>query len=299
MLRAATTYVTFLVVVSCLYYVSFWWVFDFDILPFFEPQDFLLGIIFPFKYSGVYFVSAIMFIVLTSIFIPVGNIKQAGDLLDLDSVDDIQGKEQSSNAQRIELDEEYKDKLKKFDKYLANHLSKLKIADILVGVLISIGIVFIIWRIVQSPQDKYQSALVGFLVAQLFHMIMRNADLWPDNLLGVSVENQAWVYLVDHVFIMLIVFLPVSAIANGYSESQSIVKGKRFHYALCKDLPEKLNNSRHYMVYIGKVNDVFVFSDSANTETIVIDKGDLPVLRVHAFDCDDKKTVNTFRELVH
>lgn len=298
MLKTAATYATFLVVVSALYYVSFWWAFDIDVLPFFEAQDFLLGIIFPLRYSGTYFLAMLMGFGLVASFINLDSIiaRFSTDYSEHKVTDEeMRQLEQHPNQQEF-------DRLKKkIDAYQAKlaveraaNKKRQKIASLFIT-LTAIGAIVVF---IKYPYDRANSCVAAFMTAQAIQQVALLANGLPDNVLGLKKENEGWKFSIDYALILLLIFLPVSAITTAYSESQAILQGKNFRYTLPKNLPTvTLTKQQNYLVYLGAVNEKFIFTDSANTENIVIDKENLPILRVHSFDSNDKVSVARFARL--
>lgn len=302
MLKTAATYATFLIAVSVIYYISFWWAFDIDVLPFFEAQDFILGVAFPLRYSGTYFLCLVIFSSLLSAFMPSGKLAS----LNAPSSNEITGVkselEEIKNGERLPSEEELVELYNKIDLMeirARKAKEKFKLIDKIATTIFTIlGIASIAWFI-KWPYDKMASGSVAFLVTQAaYKIISYNNDL-PRNLLGLGDENKTWIWSVDYVLILMLIFLPISAISTGYSESQAILQGKRFRYILTKDLPStELTNPKKYLVYLGAINEKFVLTDSANTENIILDKEKIPILRVHSFDYSDSILVKRFKNIL-
>jgi hypothetical protein len=300
MLKTAATYATLLGVVSIIYYVAFWWSFDINVIPFFKIEDLLLGIIFPLRYSGLYSISSLILIAIFSVIIPsdiVTSTPEGRKFNSLNSEIENLLRDKSKISNNLALIDEKMEEFNAAYKVRRKQLKKrIRLALLGLYVVALVALVFFI----NEPYNKSLNAILTLtLTAPIGFSIAQSSDL-PENLLDISDKNKAWISSVDLFLIMLLVFLPISAITTGYSEAQAIIMAKRFKYILAKDMPSSAAiGSNRYVTYLGVINEKFVLSDSLNTETIIIDKEELPVLKIHSFDYNEKNSIELFRKLAN
>ena len=82
--------------------------------------------------------------------------------------------------------------------------------------------------------------------------------------------------------------LSVNAIIAGQEEARASHSGREYNYVLAEDLPrDKVATTEPYLIYLGAISEKYIFLDRKGNERFIIDKGELPVLRLHAFEVVD------------
>lgn len=81
------------------------------------------------------------------------------------------------------------------------------------------------------------------------------------------------------------IFLSINAIVAGQVEARAIHSGRRFTYLLSKDLPKKkVDTKEPYLIFLGAVSEKYIFIDKREDEHFILDKENLPSLRLHYYD---------------
>jgi hypothetical protein len=92
------------------------------------------------------------------------------------------------------------------------------------------------------------------------------------------------------------IFLSINAIVAGQVEARAIHSGRRFSYMLSKDLPaDKITTKKPYLIFLGAVGEKYIFIDSKEDERFILDKDELPALRLHNYDEADSATKQQFK----
>jgi hypothetical protein len=95
------------------------------------------------------------------------------------------------------------------------------------------------------------------------------------------------------------VLLSINAIIAGQVEARAIHSGRAYNYILAEDLPrDKIATTEPYLIYLGAISEKYIFLDRKGNERFIIDKGELPVLRVHAFEVEDTSAKAHFEQCV-
>lgn len=306
MFKNIATYTTFLIFTSCMYYVSFWWAFDVDIFTFFEAQDFLLGIIFPLRYSGAYLLGVVFFTGLISFLVPRKRSEISTPLNELEEI--VYESEQASKSNRVHTQEEL-DFIKQRLTYVRQKINDYAVtADNIAKrhrrgkkfllaciTLVSLGACT---ATLYNPHEKLVVVSSCYILALNFYLFADFDGELPRNILGLSDDNKFWDSPLHYTLYVFCFFLPLSAIAVGYSEAQSIFNGKAFRYIMIKDLSAlNLVKPQKYMIYLGAINDKVFLTDSAVTESIIIDKSVLPMLKTHSYQYNDSVSTRLFIKL--
>jgi hypothetical protein len=297
MLKTAATYATFLLVISVLYYVPFWWAFDVDVLSFFETKDLLLGVIFPLRYNGAYFLAILLFFSIITAFIRPQRFRVPSP--NLDKVNKILSDLEEDEKEEVLLT---KDGLKREALALKTEIEggrKLDKFEIITTLIYIVWVGFSIYALIVEPYSRFNSVTTAFAVVQLIFQVIEVSYGLPYNLLELSDSNIRWAGILDFFLIQFLLFMPISAVTSSYSESQAILQGKRFRYIMASDLDSiGLQRSQDYAVYLGVINDKFILTDSINSTCIVLDKDKIPVLHVHSYDYKDTISIARFDKLV-
>lgn len=126
------------------------------------------------------------------------------------------------------------------------------------------------------------SFILGFyLMLNLVHE-RRKAAAPP----ATTIEHP-FAQILDYVIVFSTVFLSANALLSGQIEARNIHSGKDYSYVLSQDLPDTQRTDAPYLIFLGAISEKYIFLDSTEREHFVIDKDELPVLRVHRFVLSD------------
>lgn len=83
------------------------------------------------------------------------------------------------------------------------------------------------------------------------------------------------------------IFLLTNAVISGAWEANRIKKGIEYNYVLRSDFKDKLKSKSPYLIFLGAVSDKYIFIDASGFERFIVDKSELPVLKVHHYNRAD------------
>jgi hypothetical protein len=247
----------YLFAVATAYYLSFWGYFDIDAFQFISVEDIIKGIAFPLRYADVGILGIIVFFLIVYTMVA----------------------------------------LSKFDKPTKRFLIGLLLFHVAPAALV-------------LYYFKYSNAslLAGLAITGLLTMLIIVIYLIADDAHGESkkkvvdakktfTDKHPSIEFRNFIVPFALIFFPINAIIAGQVNARDIFDGKKYNYMLHQDLPkDKINMRYDYLIFLGAVSEKYIFINSNESERFIIDKSELPVLRIHHFDASNKETVNHLSE---
>jgi hypothetical protein len=247
----------YLFAVATAYYLSFWGYFDIDAFQFISVEDIIKGIAYPLRFADIGIICIFAFF--SALYAIIG--------------------------------------LTKFDKSTKRVL--ITILSLLILPAASVLYYF-----------KYSDAspLAGLATTALITMLLIVIYLIVDDAYQEDkkkAEDDGKEFTDEHPSIAFrnfivsfsLIFFPINAIIAGQVNARDIHDGKKFNYIMHQDLPtDKIKTRYDLLIFLGAVSEKYIFINKNESERFIIDKSELPVLRIHHFDAGSKETVNHLSE---
>ena len=243
----------YLFAIATAYYLSFWSYFDIDVFQFISVEDIIKGIAYPLRFADIAIVLIFLFFVFLYGFIGMTKYKWHEALgVGLILLSLV------GPAVWVLYYFKYSD---------ASPRAGIGITTLLTMILI---IVYLI------ANDGYGEDRKNALAAgQQF------SDVHP----LVSFRNA--------MIIFSLIFFPINAIIAGQVNARDIHDGKKYNYVMRQDLPQdKIKIRFDLLIFLGAVSEKYIFLNKNEDERFIIDKDELPALRINHFDSSDKESVN-------
>jgi hypothetical protein len=88
------------------------------------------------------------------------------------------------------------------------------------------------------------------------------------------------------------IFLPINSIVTGQVEARAIHDNIRYNYIMKSDLESvKIKISQPYLIFLGAVSEKYVLMDKEQHELFIIDKSELPALKIQRFNQADESSI--------
>ena len=243
----------YLFAVATAYYLSFWGYFDIDAFQFISVEDIIKGIAYPLRFADIGII--FIFLFFSVLYVAIG--------------------------------------LTKFDKSTKRFL-------IVLLLLLIVPAVAVLYYFKYSDA----SPLAGLAITALLTMLLIVIYLIVDDAYQEDknkAEENGRQFTDEHPSIVFrnfivsfsLIFFPINAIIAGQVNARDIHDGKKFNYVMCQDLPkDKIKIRYDLLVFLGAVSEKYIFINKNESERFIIDKSELPALRVSHYDINNKETVN-------
>jgi hypothetical protein len=243
----------YLFAVATAYYLSFWSYFDIDVFQFISVEDIIKGIAYPLRFADIGLIGIFLFFVIVFTIIA----------------------------------------LIKFD----------TLTRWVAVVIIAIIITPALWVLYYFKYSN-ASAMAGLGITTLVTMLLIvlyqiSDDAHEEDKKNAAAKNKTFTN--EHPLVVFrntlisfsLIFFPINAIIAGQVNARDIHDGKKYNYIMRQDLPqEKVKIRFDFLIFLGAVSEKYIFLNKNEDERFVIDKDELPTLRVNHFDSSDKESVN-------
>jgi hypothetical protein len=244
----------YLFAVATAYYLSFWGYFDIDAFQFLSVEDIIKGIAYPLRYADVGIIGIFLFFVVVYTFIAFTKI---GDRFTFWFLLIVVALLLTLAGSAIRF----------FKYYDASSELGIGITTLLTMFLI------ILYLIIDGAYEEDKNKAKAL------------KKVFNDEHPAISFKNI--------IILFALIFFPINAIIAGQVNARDIHDGKKFNYIMRQDLPkDKISIRYDLLIFLGAVSEKYVFINRNESERFVIDKSELPALRISHFDASNKETVN-------
>jgi hypothetical protein len=229
MLKNAAKYTTFLLVVLILYHVPIWFVSGTVSGPFFEVENLLLSITSS-VCNGIYFVYNIILLLIYISFIKPKAFRYKEASLGVYTDQSLIKEAKFDKSKKTK--EAFLYKFKLIRDFSLKKNNKIKSPDKITAYILLIFSLIFIYLFARIPSCKFIGGLTTVIITQAVYQVIEAFYELPCYLLNIPAINKKWVQPLDHISLLLLLYLPINAIIAGYSESQSISHSKE-HQKVC------------------------------------------------------------------
>jgi hypothetical protein len=243
----------YLFAIATAYYLSFWSNFDIDVFQFISVEDIIKGIAYPLRFADIGIIGIFLFFVI--LYGAIGLTKyNRGDAIAVSII----VLTLSGFAGWVLYYFKYSD---------ASPRAGIAIAALLTILLV---VVYLI------ANDGHEEDKKKALAAN---------DPFSDEHPIISFR--------DNIIVFSLIFFPINAIIAGQVNARDIHDGKKYNYVMRQDLPQENVKIRFdFLIFLGAVSEKYIFLNKNEDERFIIDKDELPVLKINHFDNTSKESVN-------
>jgi hypothetical protein len=235
------------------YYLSYWSYFDIDVFQFISVEDIIKGIAYPLRFADVGIIGVFLFFVVIYTIISIIKFNKIERTVPLVILAFLL-----------------------LPTSLILYYFKYQNAEALVGLGLAILLTFFLIVIYQIADAAYEKDKANAATAR---------QVFADDHPSIDFRNS--------MISFALIFFPINAIIAGQVNARDIFDGKKYNYILRQDFPsDKVDVRYDLLIFLGAISEKYIFINANENELFIIDKEELPVLKIHHFDANNKETVN-------